>query len=627
MTFVIGTAGHVDHGKSTLVEALTGIDPDRLAEEKEREMTIDLGFAWLTLPGGEAVGIVDVPGHRDFIENMLAGVGGIDLALFVIAADEGVMPQTREHLAILNLLEVPGGVVALTKIDVVNDPEWLELVSLDIAETLNGTVLEQAPIVPVSARTGEGLDALLATLDTALASRSPRPDRGRPRLPVDRVFTISGFGTVVTGTLTDGSFSVGDEIEIAPKGKRARVRGLQSHKETLSTAHPGSRVAINLGGLSKEDIQRGDVVAAPGLLKGTILVDVQFRHLPDAGRSLKHNSEVKFFSGAAESVAHIRLLGDRELPPGADGWLQLRLAQPVALDKGDRFILRYPSPPQTIGGGMVLDPHPPHRWRRFKPEVISRLETLAAGTPEDLLLHALEGHIALTPDQAATVTGLGVNETAEAAHTLEAQGSILWLEGGWLIAQASWTRLTERIVGELEHYHQTYPLRAGMPREALRSRLELEGKLFNTIMDLAVATDIVTEHGASVRLPLHTVQFTPQQAAAIDQLWSQIQANPTSPPSVKEAVAIVGEDVLQALLAQGDLVQVSADVLFDSQAYSEMVQQVKDFIEQHGAITAAQTRDLFDTSRKYAISLLEHLDTIGVTRRMGDERVLRKPSG
>ncbi len=625
MTYVIGTAGHVDHGKSTLVKALTGIDPDRLAEEKAREMTIDLGFAWMTLSTGETVGIIDVPGHRDFIENMLAGVGGIDLALFVVAADEGVMPQTREHLAILDLLEIPGGVVALTKIDTISDPEWIDLVTLDLAEALKGTVLGSAPILPVSARSGVGLDRLRAALETALAGRSPRPDRGKPRLPVDRVFTISGFGTVVTGTLTDGAFHVGDEVEVVPAGRRARIRGLQSHKETIEVALPGSRVAVNLSGLTTEDVRRGDVIALPGLLSPAMLIDVRFRHLADTGRPLRHNAEVKFFSGAAETMAYARLLGHRELPPGAEGWLQLRLAEPLALDRGDRFILRYPSPPQTIGGGVVLDPHPPHRWRRFKDEVLDRFEMLATGTPEEILLHTLESQTALTSAQAASLTGLSSDEVIQAAAALQQQGEIMVMGDQWLVARASWTRLIDHMVRELSEYHRQFPLKAGMPREALRSRLSVEARLFGVIVNQAIESGLVVSEGTIIRRPDHGVRFTTDQQTSVDRLLGLCQANPVATPSVKEATELIGEDVLQVLIERGDLVQVAEDVLFDAQTYHDLVQQIEQFITAQGAITVAQARDLFGTTRKYALALLEHLDAIGFTKRVGDERVLRRP--
>ena len=624
MTHVIGTAGHVDHGKSTLVEALTGIDPDRLQEEKEREMTIDLGFAWLTLPSGEPVGIVDVPGHRDFIENMLAGVGGIDLALLVIAADEGVMPQTREHLAILDLLDVSNAVVALTKTDLVQDPDWLELVMLDVAEVLEGTALRDAPVIPVSARTGAGLGDLLAALDAELAQQPPRADLGRPRLPVDRVFTISGFGTVVTGTLTGGSLRVGDEVAIMPGGRLARIRGMQSHKAAIATAQPGSRVAVNLTGVDRDDVQRGDVLALPRTLRGSTLIDVRFRHLADAGRPLKHNAEVKFFSGAAESLAHVRLVGDRELAPGQEGWLQLRLAEPITLDKRDRFILRYPSPPQTIGGGVVLDPHPPHRWRRFKPEVLARFETLAAGTPEDLALYSLRSQTALQVPELARQTGLSPGQVERALAELATRGEVFELVDGWWMAAAAWQRVAARLSSELAAYHGQHPLRQGMPREALRSRLELNGKLFQPVLERASAQGALLDEGRVVRLPEHSVRFTAPQQDAADRLLAQFSAQPTSPPGVKEATALAGEDVLYALIEQGELVQVGEDVLFSAAAYAHMVEQVEHFIEQNGSITVAQARDLFNTSRKYVLALLEHLDSIGVTRRTGDERVLRR---
>src|SRR3989304_3701015 len=336
---VIGTAGHVDHGKSTLVEALTGVHPDRLKEEREREMTIDLGFGWMTLPSGERVGIVDVPGHIDFIENMLAGVGSIDAALFVVAADEGVMPQTREHLAILDLLKIEAGIVALTKIDLV-DAEWIDLVKSDVSDTLRGTALERASIIPVSARRGDGIPDLIGALEAVLAQRPARPDRGPPRLSVDRVFTVAGFGTVVTGTLIDGSFAVGDEVDIQPIGLAARIRGLQTHKAKLERAVPGSRVAINLSGVEVSDVKRGDVVASPGWLRPTRLLDARFEHLAESRgnspRPLKHNAEVKLFHGAAEVSATVRLIGDEMLPPGREGWVQFALKQPMAIVKGDR---------------------------------------------------------------------------------------------------------------------------------------------------------------------------------------------------------------------------------------------------------------------------------------------------
>lgn len=628
---VLGTAGHVDHGKSTLVQALTGINPDRLREEQEREMTIDLGFAWLTLPSGEPVGIIDVPGHKDFIENMLAGIGGIDAALFVIAADEGVMPQTREHLAILDLLEIHGGVIALTKLDLIEDDEWLELVTAEVTETLDGTCLNGAPIVPVSARTGVGLDRLLAALDDALTAAQPRHDRGRPRLPVDRVFTISGFGTVVTGTLIDGSLSVGQEVEIQPEGLKARIRGLQTHKQKIEQAVPGSRVAANLSGARKEDLQRGDVVSTPGWLHSTLLVDVRLDYLADSPRPLRHNQQVKFFSGATEVLAHARLLGDEVLLPGQTGWVQLRLARPVPLVKGDRFIVRSPSPSLTVGGGLVVDPHPGRRHRRFRPQVIERLETLAQGTAADVALQMLERRGPMVGRELAQASGLG-EETEAALVELIASEQVVILGAAEVrahgrdqlfISRSGWSALTERIDRELRAHHKAYPLRAGMPREALRGRLRLQARLFNAVISRAGAENRVSNQGATVRLPTHSVRFSPAQQRRVDALLDRFKAHPYTPPSVKDSLATLNEELLAALLAQRHLVQVSSDVLFLAEIYDEMVERTRSFIQTNDSITVAQFRDLFKTSRKYALGFLEHLDAEGMTKRVGDERVLR----
>jgi selenocysteine-specific elongation factor len=629
---VIGTAGHVDHGKSTLVKALTGIDPDRLSEEKEREMTIDLGFAWLSLPEGEQVGIVDVPGHKDFIENMLAGIGGIDAALLVIAADEGVMPQTREHLAILDLLNVSSGVVALTKTDLAEDEEWLELVTAEVMETLEATSLSDAPIVPVSVRADVGLDELLATLDQILSGSRPRRDRGRPRLPIDRVFTISGFGTVVTGTLLNGSLSVGQEIEILPQGLEARIRGLQTHKKKIERAVPGSRVAVNLSGVSKEDLQRGNVLTTVGWLQGTVLADVQLEYLSDNSRPLRHNQEVKVYSGAAETLAHVRLLGVESLLPGETGWAQLRLNQSMVLVKGDSFILRTPSPSVTIGGGMIVDPYPGRRHRRFRPQVVERLETLSRGTPSEIVLQTLERHGAMTARELTQAGNLGEETGAALEELVNTKQVILLGEHAQVrlkdpnqlfLSRSNWSATTERMEQELQAYHERYPLRPGMPREALRGRLRLDARLFNAIMTRAATQALISEEGATVRLSTHVVRFSPEQEKRIEALLDEFRATPYTPPSVKDSLAAVGEEVLTALYAQGRLVQVSEDVVFLPETYDEMVARIRAFIEQHDRITVAQARDLFATSRKYVLGLLEYLDAQGITRRVGDERVLR----
>jgi len=550
------------------------------------------------------------------------------------------MPQTREHLAILDLLGVSAGVVALTKLDLAESEEWVELVATDVAETLEGTVLEDAPIVPVSARTGQGLDELLTALQEVLAQVEPRPDRGRPRLPIDRVFTISGFGTVVTGTLSDGCFEVGQEVEVLPRGLKARVRGLQTHKRKVKRAVPGSRVAMNLSGVSKAELARGDVVTIPGWLRPTVLVDVQLRYLPDAQRPLRHNAQLKFFCGAAETMARVRLLGQDTLPPGQSGWAQLRLQEPIPLVKGDRFIVRIPSPPATVGGGVVVDPHPGRKHRRFRPEVIARLETLAQGSPTEILLQVLERRGPTTARDLLSASGLGEAAPEALAQLLdEGQAILLDLQASiqhpassvqqlassnqLLAARTWWSDLTDRISRQLAAYHQKFPLRAGMPREALRSGLRLEAKVFNAAMARAAAEGLIADEGATVRLPSHAIRLSPEQQRQVDALLARFRRQPYTTPSVKESIAAVGEEVLGVLIDRGDLVQVSSEVLFLPQTYEEMVARIRVHIEHEGSITLAQARDMFGTSRKYAQALLEHLDEIGVTKRVGDERVLR----
>jgi selenocysteine-specific elongation factor len=643
---VVGTAGHVDHGKSTLVHALTGIDPDRLKEEKEREMTIDLGFAWLTLPSGERVGIVDVPGHKDFIKNMLAGVGGIDAALFVVAADEGVMPQTREHLAILDLLQVRGGVVALTKIDMAEDEDWLDLVEADLLDVLEGTVLDGAPVVRCSARTGEGLDELLSELDRYLATSAPRRDVGRPRLPVDRVFTVAGFGTVVTGTLNDGALVVGQEVEIQPSGLRARIRGLQTHKQKIEQAVPGSRVAINLTGVGKDEVQRGEVITVPGWLRPTMLVDCHLRFLPDAPLPLKHNAPVDFFSGAAEAQARVRLLGKRVLAPGEEGWVQIRLESPVALVKGDRFIIRQPSPSVTIGGGRVVNPFPGRRHRRFRPEVIERLETLAHGSPEEILIQDLERQQPCETRDLLARSSLSRQQAAESLQALVAEGQVLLLDGSlssaespppvpssaFVVTRSGWGALRERIEGLLSDYHRQHPLRAGMLREEVKSRLArhvpaLTPRLLNEIASQAAREGWLVEEGASIRLASHQATFTPKQQQAVDYMLYTFRQAPYTTPSVAQCEEQVGGEVLNALIEQGQLVRLNEDVIFMTETYEEMRDRIVDHLKENGTITVAQLRDLFGTSRKYALALLGYMDERRITRRVGDERVLREGGG
>lgn len=631
---VICTAGHVDHGKSTLVQALTGTHPDRLKEEREREMTIDLGFAWFELPGIGPVGIVDVPGHRDFIENMLAGVGGVDAALFVVAADEGLMPQTREHLAILDLLGVAAGVVALAKCDTVQDPDWLALVTAEIHEALLPTALSGAAVLPVSAVTGAGIPQLLVALQSVLAQRPARVDSRRARVPVDRVFSLAGFGTVVTGTLLGGSLELGAEVSVLPAGLRARVRGLQTHREALPVVRPGNRVAVNLSGVATTQVRRGDVVAQPDTLLPTRLLDVQYRQLPEGHgtRALRHNTQVKLFVGAAEVLARVRCLGMRQVVPGESGWLQLVLQHPVAVTAGDRFILRLPSPSTTIGGGVVVDAQPRRLHRTSDAAVVVRLAALATSEPAELLLAAVRALGVCELAEAVERAGLAPEHTAPAVQALTVRAALVPLGSAQpdgtpalMAAVELGQQFSERAARELGDFHAAHPLRSGMPREELKSRMGQTVRAFNALLEHAGAQGLVVDERSTVRLANHSVRFTAQQQAQVDALLERFAGGLAGIlPSRKESVEAVGEVVLQVLLAQGQLHALSADVLVPDVVYAQMLLTVRQETSAQGSITVAALRDKLQTSRKYALAMLEHLDARGITQRRGDERVLRE---
>lgn len=630
---VIGTAGHVDHGKSTLIEALTGMNPDRLKEERERQMTIDLGFAWMDLPSGEQVGIVDVPGHRDFIENMLAGIGGIDAALFVVAADEGVMPQTREHLAILDILQISTGLVALTKIDLIEDQDWLDLVEEDVRQVLTGTVLEDAPLVRVSAKNGEGIPKLLDLLDEILAERPPRQDLGRPRLPVDRVFSIAGFGTVVTGTLSDGHLRVGEEVEILPSRTQGRIRGLQTHKQKEDLALPGSRTAVNISGVTLEEIKRGDIVAHPGDYQPTRRVDVKFHLLKDASLTLKHNTEVKLFVGATEVLSRVRTLGSDVIKPGETGWLQLEMKDPVVVTRGDRYILRRPSPGETIGGGTIIDPYPTGRYKRFSTGLVERLESLSAGAPTDILTQSLANLMAAPLRDVVLHSNLDEEAAENAVNELVESGDLVILERDrgelridsdiLVSTKGYWEQLSTSTLRVIEDYHSAYPLRKGMAKEELKSRLKISSRLFLATIRILVSEEELAETGPLVLKTHHKITFSVQQEQVVQNALKRFAASPYSPPSIKDTITEVGEDVYQAMVDLNLLMPVSPEVVFRQEDYEKMVAEVKNILHDQGTLSAAQVRDHFNTSRRYVLALLEHMDEVGITIREGDVRRLR----
>jgi selenocysteine-specific elongation factor len=629
MTYIVGTAGHVDHGKSTLIEAITGTHPDRLREEREREMSIVLGFDSFQLPDGKQVSVVDVPGHRDFIENMLSGIGSIDACLLVIAADEGVMPQTREHLDILHLLEVDTGLVALTKIDLVDDPEWLDLVEMEVRDLLAPTALKDAPLVRVSARTKIGINELLTTLSEVLSEKSPRLDLGKPRLSVDRAFLMPGFGAVVTGTLLDGKLQVGDEVLLLPEGRTGRIRGLQNHGQDVEEIGPGNRVAVNISGMDQKEIERGDVLVLPGSYKTTRRLDVHFHYLPDLEKPLQHNTEAKLFLGADETTARIRLLGVKDLNPGESAWLQLEVQDPVIAVRGDRYILRRPSPSETLGGGVVVDPFPVYRYKRFDKDVLERLEKLLGGDPRDILLQTLSREkYGVWKD---IIQAAGLDEGIAATNLEELIQSGLALEigkegpRGKLVAlRSSWDSTLEALLLNVSRYHASYPLRGGMPLEELKSQSGLKDDLFKLAVANQVETGQLVQEGPHIRTGSFQVKFSSSQQGAVENLLGAFTANPTQPPSVADCRAAVGDEVYNALVATGELLQISSEVVFRPGDYQTMVNKVRDRISRDGSITVAQARDMFGSSRKYMLAFLERLDAEGVTVREGDLRRLSK---
>ena len=620
--YVIGTAGHVDHGKSTLVKALTDIDPDRFPEEKAREMTIDLGFAWMTLPSGREVSIVDVPGHERFIKNMLAGVGAIDLALLIIAADESVMPQTREHLAILDILQITRGLVVITKTDLV-DEEMVELVKADIEDTLEGTSFEGCPMVGVSAYTGDGMGELKATMDGILDETNAREDLGRPRLPIDRCFTISGFGTVVTGTLIDGTLTVGQEVELAGSGQKARVRGLQSHKTKVDATDPGVRLAVNLSGLSKDEVERGEILTIPGWLKPTYRLDARLRMAKNAPNSLKHNQGVTFHLFTSESSARVRLLDAERLTAGEEGWVQLLLTEPLPVVKGDFFVIR--SAEDTLGGGQIVDPNPRRRYKRFDDDVIERMMTLDQGTGGDIIISVAEQWGPCDMTTLSQRTNLPREEVSARVAQLAGEGHLITLgdfgtDGDAVVYSAQgWNILKSRVASALQLYHTQYPLRQGAPAQEIRSRLDLSQPVYQRALVRLVEERIVVDERQSLRLPDHEITLTPKMEEEALAYLNSLQKNPYSPSGDVK----ISSELLGVLIDQGKVIRVAEGIIFDATAYQTMTHKIVEHLKAQGNITVAEARTMFDSSRKYILPLMEHLDQQQITRRNGDERVLR----
>ncbi len=630
---ILGTAGHIDHGKTSLIKALTGTDTDRLKEEKLRGITIELGFAALDLPSGQHLGIVDVPGHEKFVKNMVAGATGIDLVAMVIAADEGVMPQTREHMEICSLLDIRYGLVVLTKIDMV-DEEMLELAIEDVRDFIRGTFLETAPVIKVSSITGQGLPELLAALDQLSAKIPEQKASTLFRLPVDRVFTMKGFGTVITGSLVSGRINVGDTIMVYPSQITSKVRGIQVHNQSVESAFSGMRTAINFQGLEKTAVNRGDILAKPDTLKPSYMVDLQLRYLASNEKPLKNRTRVRFHTGTSEIMGNVILLDREDLSPGENCPAQIRLDTPVSLVRDDRFVIRSYSPVRTIGGGAVLNPIPV-KYKRFRAEIVAGLSQLAKAPVEDVIaFHAEQaGYTGVSFVDLTIMTDLPEKQLQNAIAGLLSRKSLIQIdkENRIYLHGGVFDQLQAYSQEILDQYHRKNPLRGGMPKEELKSKLpdKLDPKLVNLVLGQLVKSGLIVAAEESVRLAGHKVSLQVDQAEVSQKIMAIYADSRLSPPYFSELSktlnmdAATAKNVLLLLVEQKKIIKVKEDLFFHHNAIESLKNRLVDFLREKGEISTPQFKEMTDVSRKYLIPLLEYFDSQNVTIRVGDLRKLR----
>jgi selenocysteine-specific elongation factor len=631
---ILGTAGHIDHGKTSLIKAVTGTDTDRLKEEKERGITIELGFAALDLPSGQRLGIVDVPGHEKFVKNMVAGATGIDIVVMVIAADEGVMPQTREHMEICTLLGVRHGMVAVTKIDMV-DEEWLELALEDIRDFVRGTFLEEAPIAPVSSETKQGIPEFIKALDALAAKIPERPPTDLFRLPIDRVFTMKGFGTVITGTLISGRVQVGDTIRIYPSEITSKVRGIQIHNQSVNEAKAGMRTAINFQGLEKAAINRGEVLSKQGALLASYMVDVSLRYLASNKKPLKNRTRVRFHTGTSEVLGNVILLDRDELPPGDDTVVQLRLDAPVSLVKDDRFVIRSYSPIYTIGGGEVLNPIP-IKHKHLKPETVNALKELGGQEPEVIIGFHTEasGFKGVSFAHLKIMSNLADKQLENALQGLLSKKILIQVdkENRIYIHHSGFEKLKNETRGQLADFHSANPLKPGMSKEELKTKFPpyLTAKLFNLTLTQMIKENEIVQEENTVRLASHAVSLGGKQADIKDKILDTYRKSGLQPPYFKalakslDADAKRARDVLMHLVDEGSILKVKEDLYFHVMAINDLKNKLVGFLEARGEITTPQFKEMTGVSRKYVIPLAEYFDSTNVTLRVGDVRKLRK---
>lgn len=630
---IVGTAGHIDHGKTTLIKALTGRDTDRLVEEKKRGITIDLGFTYFDLPSGRRAGIIDVPGHEKFIKNMLAGVIGMDIVTLVVAADEGVMPQTKEHLDILNILGIEKGIIALTKIDLV-DKEWLELVKEDIREHLKGTFLENSPIIPISSVKGQGVQELIDTIDKLTEEVKPKEIHETPRLPIDRAFTIAGFGTVITGTLLSGKFRVGDEVQIFPGDKVSRIRNIQVHGENVDSAYAGQRVAINLTGIKKDEIKRGEILAPVNSMKSTMMLDVKLRLLDDSQRIIDNRTRLRLYIGTSEVMCRALLLDREQLTPGESCYAQLRLEEELAAKLGDKFIIRFYSPMMTIGGGVVLEANPPKR-KRYDENVIKELEIKDKGDIKDIIEKIIKDKSKAFPSikELAVSSVIPEKKIEKIIKQLKTNELIITFNlsnDTHVIHKEYFKKLQNDIIITLKEFHKANPLKQGMLKEELRSRClnNVKPRLGDSFINKLIEHNIIKQLNENISLRQFEVQYNSLQKEIKEMIEREYIKNEFLPLKREELFDKLGYDtkemlrVYEALIDSGILIKLKDDIVLHKDIYFTALKTTKSYIEKNGSITVSQLRDILDTNRKCSIALLEHFDQYKITKRIQDKRIL-----
>ncbi|MDW8799840.1 selenocysteine-specific translation elongation factor [Clostridium sp. A1-XYC3] len=630
---IIGTAGHIDHGKTTLIKALTGRETDTLKEEQQRGISINLGFTFFDLPSGRRAGIIDVPGHEKFVKNMLAGVSSVDIVLLVIAADEGIMPQTREHFEILQLLNVKKGIIVLTKADLV-DEDWLQMIKEDIRNEFKDTFMKDAPIHPVSSKTRVGLDDLIKEIDKLTEEVEAKDTHGHFRLPVDRVFSVSGFGTIVTGTVISGSIKEGQTVELYPSKIVSKVRGIHVHDQPVKIAEAGQRCAVNIANIKVSDIDRGDVVSVENIMEPSLMIDCNLYYLKSAPRPLENRQRVRLYHGTSEILCRVVILDKEEIKPGEEGYVQLRLEKPLTAQRNDRFVIRSYSPMYTIGGGSIIEPLA-EKAKRFNEKYLEELKIKESGKTESILENTIKNLSDSYPKASDVLKALGKNEQniEEKLNILIEENKVIKLDNGdkaIYIHKGFLEEKVEQMLDTLNKFHEANPLKWGISKEETKNRVfgkNIKQKIYDELLDLLVEENKINLHGNFVSVVGFTIKYSKEQKLIRDYIIKEFKKAKFSPPRYADLEGSQQDKkafkmVFDSIVDEGMLVKVSEDCYLLLEDYNKAKELVVEFIKNNESITLAQLRDQLDTSRKYAMAVIEHFDNIKLTKRLEDKRIL-----